>query len=165
MVFARHSTWTHALQVFAVLQGWGSIWWFISFIDNRSPHILPCVLFCIIPDASCPPNSVSLRSAPLACPERLSASRNVVEQHGKTVLRVPNSSLPCPDLVHYFCQHHLVICVRCEVICNRRSKMSLPSTTLQTVDVFFLVPAKAQRVFLFFWSTEYSSLPSYRRNN
>ena len=105
MVFARQPTWTHALQVFAVLQEWGSVWWFISFMENRSPHILPHVQICIIPDASRHPNSVLLRNAPLACPERLSASCNIVEQHGKTVLCVPNSSLPCPDLVHYFHQH------------------------------------------------------------
>ena len=116
MVFARRSTWTHALQVFAVLQEWGSIWWFVSFIENRSPHILPRVQFCIIPDSSRHPNSVLLCSAPLACPERLSASRNVVEQHGKLVLHVPNSSLACPDLVHYF--HQRRSCHLCSLRSN-----------------------------------------------
>ena len=104
LVFARHWNWTHALQAFAVLQEWGSFWGSVSFIMNRSPHILPCVQSCIIRDAACRPNSVSLPSAPLVCLERLSVSRNIVNGHGKTVLYVPSSLLSFPDLVPLFCR-------------------------------------------------------------
>ena len=125
LIFARRSAWTHALQMFAVLQEWRSVGWFISFIANRSPHILPRVQFCIIPHASRHQNSVSPLRAPLACPERLSANRNVVEQHGKAVLRVPNYSLSCHDLVHYFRQR------RSGNLCALRSNLQP-----QIADVF-----------------------------
>ena len=138
MIFARQPTWTHGLQVLAVLQEWGSIWWFISFMENHSPHILLCVQICIIPDASRYPNSVSLRSAPLACPERLSASRNVVEQHERLVLRVPNCSQSCPDLVHYFRQRRS---------CHLRS---LRSNLEPQVEDVFAIDSVADRGCLLF---------------
>ena len=55
---------------------------------------------------------------------------------------------PSPTSPLCFAGADLVICVRHEVICNCRSGMSSPSTTSRTVDVSFLVPARAQRVFL-----------------
>ena len=148
-----------------MLQEWGSIWWFISFIENRSPHILPRVQFCIIPDASCHPNSVSLHSAPLACPEWLFASCNIVKQHGKPVLHIPSSSLSCPDLVHYFCQRR-----SCH-LCSLRSNLEPQVKDVFAIDhvadrgCLLFGTHESPTMFLFFWSAEYSSSPSCHCHN
>ena len=72
---------------------------------------------------------------------------------------------PSPTSPLGFAGPDLVICVRPKVICYCRSGMSSPLTTPRTVVVFFLVPTRAPRVFLIFWSMEHSPSPPHLRNS
>ena len=154
-----------ALQTFAVLQEWGSFGWSISFIRNRSPHILPRVHFYIICNAICRPNSVPLHSTPLVCLERISASRNVVDWHGKAVLCGHNSSLSFPDVATWFRRRR-----SCH-LCATQSNLLLQVGDVIAIDnvvdrgCLLFVPARAPCVFLIFWSTEHSPSPPHLRNS
>ena len=72
---------------------------------------------------------------------------------------------PFPTSPLVFASIDLVICTHCGVICNCRSGMALPSTTMQTMDFFLVVPAKAQQAFPAIWSTGNCSLPSCLHSN
>ena len=149
-----------------MLQEWGSFW-VVRFLHTEplTTHSATCPFLhhsqCNLPSEfrlSCPvPHWRALNGFPPA------ATLSIGTKRPCCVF----TTLFCPSPMSPLClaSADLVICVRHEVICNCRSGMSSPSTMSRTVDVFFLVPAKAQRVFLISWSAEYSPSPSHCHTN